>query len=284
MMFFFHIPYPDMAQGPRKRGKLESSTPAGRVAKFPDELHCEDGVLFCKWCAIQLNPEKLDTLKGHFVSARHLHNAQRSKPLINANPVTLAPYLAGDSHTEFNLDVVQLCASADIPFCRILFPKAFLTTALKKAAKAGLEKFQKHMNGHPGVDLWKEMRKFNPWSKARAFVFEAAEPGLLAEARQYAVAHINPPAMDGWHPPLVWEAGPKEVDNFWQQQSTRWPTLTKKVRELIWLPPATAGVERSFSSHRRVIQNGARSFNAETAKMWLIMNVNKDIEGRLPPV
>lgn len=118
-----------MAEKKRKRPPT-NVTAIDRVRQFPQELYADNNILFCKVCVHSIDFTRLDTVRDHFKSKKHLtrrHAAESRKQAQAAQPsgsgnvrqTTLNTAFAGSNsktlREEFILDFTKMCTMADIP-------------------------------------------------------------------------------------------------------------------------------------------------------------------------
>jgi hypothetical protein len=97
-----------------KKRKTGVATAEGRAIQFGSAVHVVDGVLFCTACSHSLPHDKVDTIKSHFKSNRHVLRASSHTHAPRQLPV-LTSYNLRD---EFSMDIVKLFAQANIPLYR----------------------------------------------------------------------------------------------------------------------------------------------------------------------
>ena len=129
---------------PRKRAK--SSVPAkkvsaeGRAEQF-DDLYSDGGVLFCRYCCHSVDFVRVDTIKDHLKSKKHLEKkgGQSSK---GARQVCLTSIVKSKSmREEFILDYIKLCSLAEIPLEKTEKMRPFFTKHCKQGGALPKDKF-----------------------------------------------------------------------------------------------------------------------------------------------
>ena len=140
---FSFTPMADVEEPNKKKRRLKNgATPEARASQFPESLHVFDQVctsillhsnhpfsqrLYCSLCSIPLCC-KLDTIRGHFGSARHTQNSLKKKLIQPGVPVlthervcilSLSTFSLFFLQAQFCIDVVRCLAEADIPLYRI---------------------------------------------------------------------------------------------------------------------------------------------------------------------
>lgn len=103
--------------------KKRKATPEGRAEQFGEKVHVVDNVLFCTACSISLQVDKVDSIKSHFLSNRHLVRENAPGRRLIQLPINSSLNL----RNEFSRDFVKLLAQAGIPLHRLVLPKFFVS-------------------------------------------------------------------------------------------------------------------------------------------------------------
>ena len=107
-----------------KRAKPVSKiTAENRVKQFPDDLYCDDGILFCKFCCHSIDIVRVNTIKDHLCSKTHIHKKKASKEkgniIIRQSTLTKGGTLSKELRDGFIIDFVKLSTTADIPLEKV---------------------------------------------------------------------------------------------------------------------------------------------------------------------
>ena len=102
-------------------------------------MYCEDGILFCKFCGHSVHFLRVDTIKDHLKSKKHISRKEAKLSQATASTPELRQVTLGsvikskDLREVFILDFIKLCTSADIPLEKTDKMKPFLLKYCKQA-------------------------------------------------------------------------------------------------------------------------------------------------------
>lgn len=132
-----------MAEGPTPAKKSRRSAPVAtitaeeRVKQFPSELYADGGILFCKFCDHSVDYVRVDTIKDHLKSKKHIRRRdlkEASSSSGAAKQVTIKTLMKSkDLREEFVLDFIKMSTMADIPLEKVEKMKPFLLKYCKQA-------------------------------------------------------------------------------------------------------------------------------------------------------
>ena len=133
---------PSRAKKPKKSAPVARVTAKDRAKQFKEDLYDDGRVLFCKYCQHSIDYIRVDTIKDHLKSKKHISNkeaAQRKTEESGAGSssrqLTLSTVLKSyDARQDFILDYIKVCTLADIPLEKTEKIKPFLQ---KYCAQAG---------------------------------------------------------------------------------------------------------------------------------------------------
>ena len=115
--------------GPSSAKKQKRSAPVARVTaderakQFKEDLYADGKVLFCKYCQHSIDYIRVDTIKDHLKSKKHISNKEakqrkeaESSAGSSSRQLTLSTVVKSyDARQEFILDYIKICTLADIP-------------------------------------------------------------------------------------------------------------------------------------------------------------------------
>lgn len=131
-----------MAEGPNPAKKSRRSAPVSRVTaeerakQFSSELYAEGGILFCKFCDHSLDFVRVDTIKDHLKSKKHLRRKDSKEATSSsaAKQLTIKTVIKSkDLREEFVLDFIKMATMADIPLEKVEKMKPFLQKHCRQA-------------------------------------------------------------------------------------------------------------------------------------------------------
>lgn len=119
----------------KRSAPLSRLTADARASQFPDDFYSDGGILFCKFCDHCVDFTRLDTVKDHMKSKKHLSRRDaKSRPSSSGKQVTLTSLVkAKDLREEFILDFIKVCTLADIPLEKTERMKPFLQKYCKQS-------------------------------------------------------------------------------------------------------------------------------------------------------
>lgn len=149
----------------------------------------------------------------------------------------------------------------------------------QEAFDLSLDKLTRHLSSIPAYQLYKSVRIFDPRQL----------PALDHDIQIYAtclqqLSHPSQQLMEEW---LIYTQyreetalSLKNLQEFWDSMSTRFPLLSKIAIECIWLPVSSVDVERSFSSYKHLLNDRRERLTEENVRRLMILYFNGDIEQR----
>lgn len=127
-----------MAEKITRKRPLTNVTAAERAKQFPRDLYADNDILFCRFCVHSLDFTRLDTVKDHMKSKKHVKQYDLAKRQAQGRPAgsgnvrqaTLNTVFAGTksktAREDFVLDFTKLCTVADIPLDKVEKMRPFI--------------------------------------------------------------------------------------------------------------------------------------------------------------
>ncbi|XP_072178106.1 uncharacterized protein [Diadema setosum] len=118
-----------MATKPKKQKPLSSLSATARANQYPNDFYADGKVMFCKFCSHSVDFVRLDTVKDHLQSKKHIKNKESSLSAPGSScqsqsntkrQKTLDSLVKSkDLREAFILDFVKMCTMADIPLNKV---------------------------------------------------------------------------------------------------------------------------------------------------------------------
>ena len=108
------------AKEPRRDAPVVRVTAQECAKQFKDDLYFDGGVVFCRFCEHSIDYVRVDTIKDHCKSKKHLARKEarssEAREVSTSRQVTLGTVVRSkELREDFILDYVKLCTLADIP-------------------------------------------------------------------------------------------------------------------------------------------------------------------------
>ncbi|ESP02112.1 hypothetical protein LOTGIDRAFT_157260 [Lottia gigantea] len=123
-----------------------------------------------------------------------------------------------------------------------------------------LSKLEAHVNSHPGYDVYRSVRLFDP-----------RQLGMLShDIEQYQSMPSNELVHEFQ---LYVQLTPDDIPDtfnvsaFWHSMSHCFPLLAAVAKDAIWMPVASVDVERSFSQYKHLLDDTRESLTEEHTKL-----------------
>ena len=118
------------------------ATAVNRAREYPDELYCDNGILFCKSCCLSVDT-KQSTIKDHLSSKRHLDRKNNANRNIMPRQITMETAIrSNEERSNFVMDFVKMRLKANIPLEKCEKMKPFL---VKHTKQGGMIRSAQHL-------------------------------------------------------------------------------------------------------------------------------------------
>ena len=122
----------------RRRGaNAPRVTAEERAKQFSEDLYADGGVLFCKFCDHSVDCIRVDTIKDHLKSKKHLKKKDLKEAGSSGSGIRQVSLTtitkSKDLREEFVLDFIKMSTMADIPLEKVEKMRPFLLKYCKQA-------------------------------------------------------------------------------------------------------------------------------------------------------
>jgi hypothetical protein len=174
----------------------------------------------------------------------------------------------GTNNPPFSIEMSQLLSQSNYqnhnPFIPI-FSEAF---------KLALTKFEKHINNHSALPLFRATQCFNPqFIQSSRNHHDLNNYSLITEFKNPSNEIISEWAIYCGLSE-VFEEGNLDLNQYWQEKKGILPNLSKIAFIYIWLPISGVDVERSFSSYKRILEDWHRALSENSIEMLNFLYYN----------
>jgi hypothetical protein len=192
-------------------------------------------------------------------------------PYIETRLQHLATYLESNRTAEnFGSDLHEL-------ILRLHFDHREFYTVFRAAFEAAFSKFSLHIPNHPGRELFRACRAFDP-------VFIHLGDIQRRNIRLYsAITPFNNPSHELLHEWGVYcgletpfDLGDNGIENFWLDKVNDLPVLSNIALDYIWLPISSCTVERSFSFYNTILDTNRQNLSQDSLKILAMMHFNSN--------
>ena len=143
-----------------------------------------------------------------------------------------------------------------------------------------LKKFEKHIDNHSGLELFKSIRCFDP----KYIQAEITRQNIHLYTEILEFKNPSNDLLNEWSifcnlQNDFFENQEINLDSYWKDLSGSLPLLSKIALIYIWLPVSGVDVERSFSAYKNILSDRRHSLSEETIAIlnFLYFNANANI-------
>ena len=155
--------------------------------------------------------------------------------------------------------------------------EAFKKNIFVEVFNIALKKFEKHINNHSSLELFKSIRCFDP----KYIQAETTRQNIYLYSKILEFKNPSNDLLNEWSVYCnlqndFLEDQEMNLDSYWKDLSRSLPVLSKIALIYIWLPVSGVDVERSFSAYKSILSDRRHSLSEESIAMlnFLYFNAN----------
>jgi len=146
----------------------------------------------------------------------------------------------------------------------------------KQAYQLALNKWNKHIQHHSALPLFRDIQCFDP----RFIRTQINRQNIILYVNIIEFQNPANVLLDEWsiycRMEEIIEEGELDLDKYWNEKSITLPNLSKIALIYIWLPVAGVDVERSFSDYKNILSEKRMRLSEKSISMLNLLYHNQN--------
>ena len=146
----------------------------------------------------------------------------------------------------------------------------------KQAYQLALNKWNKHIQHHSALPLFRDIQCFDP----RFIRTQINRQNIISYVNIIEFQNPANVLLDEWsiycRMEEIIEEGELDLDKYWNEKSITLPNLSKIALIYIWLPVAGVDVERSFSDYKNILSEKRMRLSEKSISMLNLLYHNQN--------